>query len=100
MRAKIRNSELGKKTEFSLEDIAKEWNPILRGWLNYYRSYNRSALAPVLWHFNKALIAWVMRKFKKFRRRKGKATRFTINLSKEKPQFFAHWKIGFNGSFT
>ena len=36
MRAKIRNSNIRKRTDLSLDDIAKEYNPILRGWLNYY----------------------------------------------------------------
>ena len=37
---------------------------------DYYGKYNRSALNPVLRHFNRTLIAWAMKKYKRLRRRK------------------------------
>ncbi|WP_131751113.1 MULTISPECIES: group II intron maturase-specific domain-containing protein [Legionella] len=51
-------------------------NPILQGWLNYYGQYTRSAMYPVCRHFNKTLVAWAMRKYKKLCGRKIKASKF------------------------
>ncbi|MEF8715524.1 MAG: group II intron maturase-specific domain-containing protein [Accumulibacter sp.] len=40
-------------------------NPILRGWLAYYGRFYRSAMYPVFRHFNKTLVAWAMRKYRR-----------------------------------
>jgi len=100
MRAKIRNSNLRKRTDLSLDDIAIKFNPILQGWLNYYGEYTRSSMYPVLRHFNKTLVTWSMRKFKKLKGRKIRAGNFLIGISKRQPHLFAHWKIGMIGSFA
>lgn len=100
MRAKIRNSNLRKRTDLSLDDIARRYNPILQGWLNYYGKYTRSSMYLVLRHFNKTLVTWSMRKFKKLKGRKVRAGTFLIEISKRQPHLFAHWKIGMLGSFA
>ena len=100
MRAKIRNSNLRKRTDLSLDDIAIKYNPILQGWLNYYGEYTRSSMYPVLRHFNKTLVTWSMRKFKKLKGRKIRAGNFLIGISKRQSHLFVHWKIGMVGSFA
>jgi RNA-directed DNA polymerase len=98
MREKTRNHEFYRRTDLSLNDIAKKFNPVLRGWIEYYGRYNRSALYPVLRHFNKTLVTWARRKYKKL---KGK-TRASIllgNIAKREPHLFVHWKIGMVGVF-
>jgi group II intron reverse transcriptase/maturase len=100
MRARTRKLGLGRKTDLSLLDIAKICNPILRGWIAYYGKYGRTALETVFRHFNKTLIAWAMRTFKKLRRKRRKATRFMINILKKQPELFTHWKMGMSGLFT
>jgi RNA-directed DNA polymerase len=99
MQEKTRNHKFYRRTDLSLNDIAKQFNPILRGWIEYYGQYNRSALYPVLRHFNKTLGAWARRKFKKLKS-KTRATIFLENIAKREPQLFAHWKIGMVGSFA
>lgn len=47
MRANTRKYDLGNRTDLSLADIARWYNPILQGWLNYYGKYSRSSLYPV-----------------------------------------------------
>ena len=37
----------------TLEDIANEINPLLRGWIEYYGRYAPSALYPMLRHVNR-----------------------------------------------
>ena len=99
MREKTRNYRFYRRTDLSLNDIAKQFNPILRGWIEYYGQFNRSALYPVFRHFNKTLVAWAQRKFKKVRG-KTRAGIFLENIAKREPQLFAHWKIGMIGSFA
>lgn len=100
MRARIRKSNLRHKTNLSIEEIADCFNPILQGWLNYYGQYTRSAMYPICRHFNKTLVAWAMRKYKKLHGRKIKASQFLIRISKNEPDLFAHWEIGMTGGFA
>jgi RNA-directed DNA polymerase len=100
MRAKIRKSGIRNRTDLELKDIAKWYNPILRGWIEYYGRYYRSALYQVLRHFNMTLVAWVRRKYKKLQRHKTRAMIFLENISKKEPCLFVHWKIGMVGAFA
>lgn len=62
MRETIRDFNLRRQTQLSLQDIAQQLNPLLRGWIAYYGRYAPSALYPLLRYVNQTLVAWVMRK--------------------------------------
>nr|WP_198027129.1 reverse transcriptase domain-containing protein [Candidatus Paracaedibacter symbiosus] len=62
MRKMVRQSGVRYRSDLSLEEIAKWYNPILRGWINYYGVYNRSGLRQVMRHFDLTLLAWAMQK--------------------------------------
>ena len=98
MRAEIR--WLRKRSDFSLEDIAELYNPKLRGWTAYYGRFYPSAMYAVYRHFNKALVAWAMRKFKPLRRHKIRAGRFIERIAKNDCHLFYHWSIGTTGVFV
>lgn len=100
MRAKTRQLNWRNRTELSLGDIAKECNPILSGWLHYYGRYHRSQMQEVWRHFNKTLVAWVMRKYKRYHGRKALAIQFMVRITKQYPNMFAHWKAGMVSGFT
>jgi len=61
MREAIRELNLRRQTQLSLEDIARQLNPLLRGWIGYYGRYAPSALYPVLRYVNHTLVAWASR---------------------------------------
>lgn len=88
------------RTHMSLADIARESNPILRGWLNYYGQYNKSAMYPVLRHFNKTLVAWAMKKYKSLTGCRKKASIFIAQIAKNNPRLFVHWQFGMTGVFV
>jgi len=67
MRATIRELNIRRQTQRSLKDIAELLNPLLRGWIAYYGRFASSALYPVLRYVNLTLVAWAMRKFKRFK---------------------------------
>lgn len=92
MRNKIRIQRYGRKSTMSIEEIAKEVNPILRGWINYYGRFNRSSLYPLFNYFNQILVKWAMRKFKKVHVRNN-AGKLIALIRKQKPTLFAHWQI-------
>ena len=100
MRGAIRDLNLWHQTQLSLQDIARRLNPLLRGWIEYYGRYAPSALYPLLRYVNLTLLAWVMRKFKRLRGHKVRASQFLQRLAKERVDLFVHWHIGMAGSFA
>lgn len=100
MRAETRKWNFRNRTDLDLEDMAKMYNPTLRGWINYYGRYSRSSLYSVFRHFNRTLVSWAMRKYKRFKDRKTRASIFMEQISKREPGLFAHWKIGMVGAFA
>ena len=100
MRAKIRELGIRRRTELSLAEIAYRLNPLLRGWINYYGRYAPSALAPLLRYVNQTLLAWALRKFKRFRAHKIRASQFLQKLSRQSAHLFVHWRLGMTGVFA
>jgi group II intron reverse transcriptase/maturase len=100
MRETIRDLNLRRQTQLSLQDIACQLNPLLRGWIGYYGRYAPSALYPLLRYVNHTLVAWAMRKFKRFKGRRILAGRFFERLAKERSDLFVHWRNGMVGVFA
>jgi hypothetical protein len=100
MRGTIRELRLRRRTHVDLADIAQDINPILRGWLNYYGAYTPSALQPI-WHYvNATLVAWVMRKYKRYRGAKIRAGRLIESIAVKRRRLFVHWELGVTGMFA
>lgn len=100
MRATIRELNIRRHTNWSLTDIAQKLNPLLRGWIGYYGRYAPSALHPLLRYVNLTLLAWVQRKFKRFKAYKIRAGRFLQRLARENANLFVHWRLGMTGTFA
>jgi RNA-directed DNA polymerase len=100
MRETIRDLNLWRQTQLSLQDIARMINPLLRGWIGYYGRYGPSALYPVLRHVNLTLVAWAARKFKRLNRSKVKAGQFFERLAQTQRDLFVHWELGMRGVFA
>jgi hypothetical protein len=100
MRLKIRKLRAQKRTELSIEQLAKWLNPIISGWIAYYGRYCRSALYAMCRHVNTMLVRWARRKFKSLRWHKIRATRFLERMADQCPNLFAHWRAGMTGTFA
>jgi len=83
--------QLHHRSDLSLDDIARMVNPSLRGWINYYGSYYRSALYRVMVHFDKYLTRWAATKYKSLKHRFGPAARWLRGVALRQPHLFAHW---------
>ena len=100
MRKTIRKTNLRNRTQITLEDIANEINPVLRGWIEYYGRYCPSALYPMFRHVNRSLVAWAMRKYKRLVGHRTRASIFLETISKKTPYLFAHWRKETVGAFA
>lgn len=86
--------QIHKRSGSSLEEIAKEFNPKLRGWINYYGKHGISELAWTLQHFTRILVKWAMKKYKRYTRHKVRAIKYIQNIARNNPSLFAHWQAG------
>ncbi len=51
-------------------DLARRINPIVRGWMQYYGAFYRSALYPLLSRINAYVMRWIRKKYKRLRTNK------------------------------
>ena len=94
MRDIMRSWGLHRWSEADLRDMAHKINPVVRGWINYYGSYCKSALYPTFWMLNCVLMRWAMGKYKRLRGHLQRARQWLERIAKKEPQLFAHWQMG------
>jgi RNA-directed DNA polymerase len=94
MRHTIRNWRIHLKPDKSIDDISRMFNPVIRGWINYYGRFYKSALYPVLRHMNRVLIHWARRKYKRLSCHRRRAEHWLGRIARREPQLFAHWQMG------
>jgi RNA-directed DNA polymerase len=94
IRSVIRGWKIQCMSDKSVEDLAHMFNPVIRGWINYYGSYYKSALYPIFDQLNNALKKWAMRKYKGLREKKLRARHWLGRISRQQPHLFAHWHFG------
>jgi RNA-directed DNA polymerase len=94
IRTEIRSWSLHLRSDKSIEDLSRMFNPIVRGWLQYYGRFYRSALYPPMKQLDRSLVRWAYRKYKKLRRHLRRATHWIARLSRRDPKLWAHWQMG------
>jgi RNA-directed DNA polymerase len=93
MRQEIRSWHLHLRSDKAIDDLARMWNPVLRGWIQYFGRFYRSALYPVFRHFNGHLVRWAMRKYKRLRQHRRRAEHWLGGIARREPGLFAHWQM-------
>lgn len=88
--SRVRSWRLHLHTEVSETDLARLINPVVRGWMQYYGAFYRSALYPLLGRINAYLMRWIRKKYRRLRGRK-KAQDAWARTVERRPRFFAHW---------
>jgi RNA-directed DNA polymerase len=100
IRAEIRRWRLQSCSDKSIEDLSRMFNPVVRGWLQYYGRYYRSAVYLSLRQLDNALARWASQKYKRFRRRQRRAHQWIAKMSRRAPAMFAHWQMLRQGSIV
>jgi len=93
IRRAIRGWSLQTRSDKALDDLARMFNPYIRGWTNYYSHFYKSALYPTLRRIDAVLIRWVRRKFKRLRQRPKGARDWLARVIRSSPNLFAHWTL-------
>jgi group II intron reverse transcriptase/maturase len=93
IRQSMRDWNLHRRTAMTLDEIAGTFNPILRGWINYYSRFYRSELYLVMQHFDYRLAKWMAGKYKRVGKSISKASDWLRRIYRSQPQLFAHWAL-------
>ncbi len=94
MRREIRSWRLQRRSDKTLGDLARIFNRIVQGWINYYGRYYPSMLHRSLRPLNEYLVRWARRKYKRLHRHDEQARRFIADVCRREPNLFAHWRFG------
>jgi len=90
--ARLRELRIHRRTDLSLDDLARWLNPITGGWIRYYGRFYRTALDPLLKRVNTYLRRWAGRKYKRLRTNQ-RFSRWWAGLLQRQPSLFAHWSV-------
>ena len=88
----LRRMRIHRRTDLTLEDLARWLNPIVAGWMNYYGRYYRTVMDPLLQRVNTYMRRWAGRKYKRLRTIK-RFKRWWTGLLQRAPGLFAHWRV-------
>jgi RNA-directed DNA polymerase len=89
----IRRWALHHHSDKSLQDLAKEYNQYIEGWINYYGQFYRTQLRSTLKRIDVYVIRWARRKFKRLRHQTKGARDWFEWLRRTSPTLFAHWQL-------
>jgi RNA-directed DNA polymerase len=68
------------RTAQSIAELAREINPKLRGWLNYYGRFHPSAFRAIERHVGQSLVRWACRKYKTLRHHRTRAWEWLLRV--------------------
>jgi RNA-directed DNA polymerase len=89
--AELRRMRIHRRTDLSLDDLARWLNPIVSGWMTYYGRFYRTAFDPLLRRVNAYLRRWAARKYKRLRTNQ-RYSRWLAGLLSRQPGLFTHWR--------
>lgn len=93
IRQEIRSWKLPLRSDKRLEDLARMFNAKVRGWIQYYGAFYKSALYGTLRQIDRKLKRWAMRKRKRLRGHSRRASKWIRGYRQRNPNLFVHWQF-------
>jgi len=93
MSRKIAAWRIHRRTTLTLKDLAREVNPALRGWLNYFTVFYPSKVIPLCERIDRHLMRWARRIYKRLERSDKRAREWLNGVREREPGLFAHWAL-------
>jgi RNA-directed DNA polymerase len=93
MSRKVASWRIHRHMTWTLDDLAREVNPALRGWLNYFTVFYPTAVIPLCQRVDRHLTRWARRKYKRLDRSKKRARHWLTGVRQREPGLFAHWQL-------
>ena len=76
----------------TLAEVARDYHPVVRGWLQSYGQCYPSALYPFWQPLNRGLVRWVQRKYQKLRRHRQRAEHWLKHRAQREPHRLIPWQ--------
>lgn len=94
----VRAWRINLRSDLSLDELSQKFNPVIRGWFNYYGKFYHSEMASIYDQINEYLARWYMRKYKQARRHRRRARHWVRAVSRRQPKMFGHWTVMQSGA--
>jgi RNA-directed DNA polymerase len=88
--ATVRSWRLHRRTGLTMSQLARDINPVVRGWIQYYGAFGLKELYPLLQRINYYLVRWLRKKYRRLRSWK-KLLPCWERITSQYPGMFAHW---------
>ncbi len=96
--SEIRSTKFQRWTNRSIDEIAEFFNAKIRGWINYYGKFRKHRLNSVFRIFERRLIEWARRRYKRLGKSYIKASKWFYRFKKNHNELFEHWRRGFTNA--
>ena len=93
MRQTVRGWKLNRQTQVTLAELARQYNPMIQGWFNYYGAFYQKAMHEIFRHIDRTLERWARRKYKALSGRKRRSVQWLRKMKDVEPQLFLHWRV-------
>lgn len=93
MRKVVHGWKLHRQTPVKLTDLAQRYNPVIRGWWQYYGAFYRTSMYELFQYIDLKLEQWARRKYKTLRRHKRRSVEWLSKMKTVCPQTFTHWQV-------
>ena len=88
---RMRDWQMHTLTTCHIGELSRMFNAQVRGWLNYYGAFYKSAMSAILRVLDLRLINWARAKYRKHSDHFMRAVRWLLNVKRRHPTLFAHW---------
>lgn len=95
IRNEIRSWHLSSRRSIGLNDIANKYNPVIRGWVNYYEKFGKTEFWKVMVYLNRAISYWLRKKYKRYRNRSVIRAHYRLAAIAMVVKPFYHWQKGY-----
>ena len=93
MRKVVHGWKLHRQTPANLAELAEHYNPIIRGWWQYYGAFYRRSMYRLFQYIDLKLKQWARRKYKTLCRHGRRSAEWLSKMKKVCPQIFSHWNV-------
>lgn len=92
IRQVVRSWKLHRQTPATLQELAWQYNSIIRGWVDYYGAFHRTAMHKLFQYLDQRLKQWARRKYKTLRRHPRLSADWLGKMKMDFPALFVHWR--------
>ena len=88
----VKSWQLQRQTPATIEELSARYNPVLRGWWNYYGSFYPSVMDRISFQVDRKLARWARRKHKRLAGHVQQSAQWLARVARHRPRLFIHWQ--------